>query len=131
MDDFVNRLKWIYEIVKENMKDSNTKYKLAADKSRKEKISNAGDLVMIHLQKGHFPAGTYSKLRKQNFDPCQILKRSTPTYTLPTFISISCLRRVMTRSRGPLLLWKGRLTWHTMSLDLALQLAEHPQNIRL
>lgn len=51
------------------------KYKIAADSSCCAKIFEINDLVMVHLRKGRFPAGKYSKLQKHNFGPCQILKR--------------------------------------------------------
>lgn len=64
VDDFVKRMQQIHGIVKNNIVEENANYKLAVDKSRKERVFNVGDLVMIHLRKGYFLAGTYSKLHK-------------------------------------------------------------------
>lgn len=68
--DFVNRLKHVHEAVKSNIEAANLNYKSAVDKGRRERLFNVSNLC-----NGRFPAETYSKLKKRNFGPCQILHR--------------------------------------------------------
>ena len=46
------------EEVRQKLKATNAKYKKAANKKRREKIFNVGDLVLVYLRKKRFPVGT-------------------------------------------------------------------------
>lgn len=58
--------KWVHD---------NIEAKASADESRKFQSFDVGEFVMVHLQRGRFPQGSYSKLKNRNFGPCQILKK--------------------------------------------------------
>lgn len=53
---------------------SNELNKERADKSRGLQNFQEGEMVMVHLKKDRFPAGIYSKLKKRNFGPFEIMK---------------------------------------------------------
>ena len=71
-EEYVDFMESLHKEVKLRLEQSNQKYKENGDQSRRHHDFQVGDEVMIHLKKGIFPVGTYSKLKMKKFEPCKI-----------------------------------------------------------
>ncbi|PKU81738.1 hypothetical protein MA16_Dca018680 [Dendrobium catenatum] len=61
--------------VRHRLIESNKHYKAAADKHRRAKLFQPGDLVMVRLRRERLAAGTYSKLGRRKVGPVPITRR--------------------------------------------------------
>ena len=75
---YIDRIRQLHEEVRKTIEASNAKYKEKADRHRREKQFHVGEKVMVFLQKGRFPRGTYHKLHANKFGPSTVLKRVGP-----------------------------------------------------
>ena len=57
-ENMAERIQAMQEEVGQKLEATNAKYKEAADKKRREKIFNVGDLVLVYLRKERFLVGT-------------------------------------------------------------------------
>ncbi|KAI0529675.1 hypothetical protein KFK09_002229 [Dendrobium nobile] len=73
--DFAEQFNTLLQEVRQKLTESSKNYKEAADRHRKERIFEPGDLVMIRVRRVRFPQGTYSKLSQRKIGPFSILKR--------------------------------------------------------
>lgn len=53
-EDFAEKFKKLHQEVMEYLEQSNAKYKIQADRHRRRKHFNIGDIVMVYLQKARF-----------------------------------------------------------------------------
>ena len=57
------------------MEKTNTSYKAAADKKRREKVFKEGDMIVIYLRKEKILAGSYNILKPKKYGPFKIVKK--------------------------------------------------------
>ena len=73
--DFVANLSFLHAQVHDNLQTSSAKYKIEADRHRRDVHFSVGDLVWAVLTKDRFPARTYNKLKARKIGPLEILEK--------------------------------------------------------
>lgn len=66
--------KHIHAKVRAHLKAVNAKYKGEADKHRRKKAFQEGDLVMAHLRRNRLP-GIRTKLEKRKYKPFRVVRK--------------------------------------------------------
>ncbi|KAL3648619.1 hypothetical protein CASFOL_005022 [Castilleja foliolosa] len=69
------RIRDLHEQIRKRIVRQNDDYKRRADKHRKKRVFQVGDLVWIHLCKERFPVGRFGKLQPRADGPFRILER--------------------------------------------------------
>lgn len=62
-ENMAERIQRLHTEVLEHLTKTTKSYKKEKDKKRREVRFQIGDLLMAHLKKKRFPAGTYGKLK--------------------------------------------------------------------
>ena len=73
--NMADHIQAMQEEVRQKLETTNAKYKEVANKKRREKIFNVGDLVLVYLRKERFLVGTYDKLKDKKYGPFHITKK--------------------------------------------------------
>jgi len=65
----------IYELVRSRIKKPNASYQAHANKHKKKKVYQPGDLMWIHLRKERFPSKRKNKLTARAGGPFEVLEK--------------------------------------------------------
>ena len=76
--ELVTSLRKVHETLHQHLESVNQRYKLEANKRRRNVELQEGDLVWVVLTKERFPAGTYNKLSARKIRPVPIIKKVHP-----------------------------------------------------
>lgn len=115
VEAMAERIQKLHTKVIEHLTKTAESYKEEKDKKRREVRFQIGDLVMAHLKKKRFLAGTYEKLKDRQIGPCRIIAKYKPNaynLDLPEGINISLVFNIADLKRYDAL--DGfHLTWQT------------------
>ncbi|CAA7027706.1 unnamed protein product [Microthlaspi erraticum] len=73
--DFVADVSFIHSQVHDNLQVASVKYKMDADRHRRDLQFSVGDYVWAVLTRDRFPPGTYNKLKARKIGPLEILEK--------------------------------------------------------
>ncbi|CAA7062472.1 unnamed protein product [Microthlaspi erraticum] len=90
--DFVSDIAYVHSLVHENLNVSSAKYKLDADRHRRDLQFAVGDFVWAVLTRDRFPPGTYNKLKARKIGPLESSKRSMLMHIVSVFRRMFVLR---------------------------------------
>ncbi|GJT96540.1 putative nucleotidyltransferase, ribonuclease H [Tanacetum coccineum] len=91
VQDFVEGLREVHKVVRDNLVRANSKYKQDADQKRRQVDFEAGDFVWAVLTKDRFPVGEYNKLSAKKIGPLEIVKKiNSNAYRLKLPSHIRC-----------------------------------------
>ncbi|GJZ48799.1 putative nucleotidyltransferase, ribonuclease H [Tanacetum coccineum] len=91
MQDFVEGLREVHKVVRDNLVRANSKYKQDADQKRRQVDFEAGDFVWAVLTKDRFPVGEYNKLSAKKIGPLEIVEKiNSNAYRLKLPSHIRC-----------------------------------------
>ncbi|KAI0491510.1 hypothetical protein KFK09_025770 [Dendrobium nobile] len=72
---FASHLHELHNEIKKKIEQSNTDYKINADKKRRFKEFKVGDFVMVRIRPERFPPGSVKKLHARSVGPFKILAK--------------------------------------------------------
>ncbi|GJZ59325.1 putative reverse transcriptase domain-containing protein [Tanacetum coccineum] len=91
VQDFVEGLREVHKVVRDNLVRANSKYKQDADQKRRHVDFEAGDFVWAVLTKDRFPVGEYNKLSAKKIGPLEIVEKiNSNAYRLKLPSHIRC-----------------------------------------
>ncbi|GKF60948.1 hypothetical protein Tco_0177734 [Tanacetum coccineum] len=91
VQDFVEGLREVHKVVRNNLVRANSKYKQDVDQKRRQVDFEAGDFVWAILIKDRFPVGEYNKLSAKKIGPLEIVEKiNSNAYRLKLPSHIRC-----------------------------------------
>ncbi|GKA37458.1 MAK10-like protein [Tanacetum coccineum] len=89
--DFVEGLREVHKVVRDNLVLANSKYKQDVDQKRRHVDFEATDFMWVVLTKDCFPVGEYNKLSAKKIGPLEIVKKiNSSAYRLKLPSHIRC-----------------------------------------